>query len=92
MQGFMYISRMDAKLTLLLHKATIDKAKKYAESNHTSLDRLIENYLEGLVGRSKDEQELEISPFVRGLSSKVNLPEKDDAKQEYREHLKKKYS
>lgn len=83
---------MDAKLTLLLNKATIDKAKKYAEANHTSLDRLIENYLAALVGLLKDEQEVEISPFVRGLSSKVNLPEKDDAKQEYREHLKKKYS
>lgn len=85
-------ARMDAKLTLLLDKATIEKAKKYAEANHTSLSRLIENYLALLVGRPKDQKEIEISPFVRGLASKVELPKNFDAKKEYREHLDKKYS
>jgi hypothetical protein len=83
---------MDAKLTLLLNKATIEKAKKYAEANQTSLGRLIENYLAVLVGRSKSEQEIEISPFVRSLGSKVELPKNFDAKKEYRDHLEKKYS
>lgn len=83
---------MDAKLTLLLDKATIEKAKKYAEANQTSLGRLIENYLSLLVGRTKDENEIEISPFVRSLASKVELPKSFDHKKEYREHLVKKYS
>ena len=83
---------MDAKLTLLLDKATIEKAKKFAEANHTSLSRLIENYLALLVGRSKDEKEIEISPFVRSLGSKVELPKNFDARKEYRDHLDQKYS
>jgi hypothetical protein len=83
---------MDAKLTLLLNKATIEKAKKYAEANHTSLGRLIENYLAVLVGKSKSGQEIEISPFVRSLGSKVDLPKNFDAKKEYGDHLEKKYS
>lgn len=83
--------RMDAKLTLLLDKATIEKAKKYAEANHTSLGRLIENYLAVLVGRSKEEHGTEISPFVRNLGSKVDLPKKFDARKDYRDHLEKKY-
>lgn len=83
---------MDTKLTLLLNKATIEKAKKYAEANHTSLGRLIENYLDLLVGRSKDEREIEISPFVRSLGTKVKLPGNFDAKEEYRDHLDRKYS
>lgn len=83
---------MDAKLTLLLDKATIEKAKKYAEANHTSLGRLVENYLALLVGRPMDDKEIEISPFVRSLGSKVELPTDFDAKKEYREHLDKKYS
>jgi len=83
---------MDAKLTLLLNKATIEKAKKYAEANHTSLGRLIENYLAVLVSKSKAEQEIEISPFVRSLGTKVDLPKKFDARKEYRDHLEKKYS
>lgn len=82
---------MDAKLTLLLDKATIEKAKKYAEANHTSLGRLIENYLALLVGRSTKEKEMDISPFVRSLGSKQDLPKKFDAKKEYRDHLERKY-
>ncbi len=84
--------RMDAKLTLLLDKATIEKAKKYAEANQTSLGRLIENYLSLLVGRTKDATVIEISPFVRSLGSKVELPKNFDYKKEYHEHVEKKYS
>lgn len=83
---------MDAKLTLLLNKATIEKAKKYAEANQTSLGRLIENYLDLLIGRSKEEKDFEVSPFVRSLGTKVDLPKNFNARKAYREHLEKKHS
>ena len=82
---------MDAKLTLSLDRATIEKAKKYAEKNRTSLSRLIENYLSLLIGRTKKDKEIEISPFVRSLSSKVKLPRNFDPKKEYHDYLEKKY-
>ncbi|MCX6337136.1 MAG: DUF6364 family protein, partial [Bacteroidetes bacterium] len=36
---------MDTKLTLKLEQQVIENAKIYAKMNHTSLSKLIENYL-----------------------------------------------
>ncbi|HNR55078.1 MAG TPA: DUF6364 family protein [Flavobacteriales bacterium] len=82
---------MEAKLTIRIDKATLEKAKQYAKANHTDLDRLIENYLARLVAPATTEQELDISPFVRSLASKVKSSETINAKQAYREHLYRKY-
>ncbi|RYY06346.1 MAG: hypothetical protein EOP43_06640 [Sphingobacteriaceae bacterium] len=82
---------MDAKLTLKLNQKVIEKAKSYATEKHLSLSRLIENYLNSLTTDSKGEDEIEISPFVKSLSTGVKIPADFDDKKEYQSHLSKKY-
>ncbi len=84
---------MDTKLTLKLDKFVIDKAKEYASSHNRSLSRMIESYLKSLINRepNKDKDEIQISPFVRSLSSGVNIPSDYDYKKEYRDYLSEKY-
>jgi hypothetical protein len=40
---------MDTKLTLRLDQGVIDSAKRYAEDNHKSLSKLVEDYFKNLV-------------------------------------------
>jgi hypothetical protein len=54
---------MNTKLTLNLDKNIIESAKDYAKSNHTSLSKLIENYLNSLT--TKEEIERKVSPLVQ---------------------------
>jgi hypothetical protein len=77
---------MDSKLTLKLEKEVIEKAKFYAKSQHTSLSRLIENYLMTIT--SEEDQE-SITPLVKSLSGIIDLPE--DEKEDYSDYLTKKY-
>lgn len=88
------INVMDTKLTLKLDKFVIEKAKEYAASHKRSLSRLIESYLKSLVildsPESKDE--IQISPFVKSLSTGVNIPDDYDHKKEYTNYLSKKYN
>jgi len=79
---------MDLKLTLKLNEDLIERAKKYASSKKLSLSRLIENYLDSL---TKDDDEFEISPFVRSISSGKSIPEDFDSKKEYIDYLDRKY-
>jgi len=84
---------MDNKLTLKLDKFVIDKAKDYASSHKRSLSRIIESYLKSLINQEnqKNNDDIQISPFVRSLSSGINIPSDLDYKKEYREHLSEKY-
>ena len=82
---------MDTKLTLKLDKTVIEKAKEYAESHQKSLSRMIESYLQSLTNQEQTKDELEISPFVKSMSSGVHIPAKLDYKKEYRDFLIKKY-
>lgn len=82
---------MDTKLTLKLNQEIIEKAKIYASEKKLSLSRLIENYLNSLTVGAKDENSIEISPFVKSLSSGKKLPHDLDYKKEYSEHLLNKY-
>ncbi|MCB0735966.1 MAG: hypothetical protein KDC92_00540 [Bacteroidetes bacterium] len=82
---------MDAKLTLKLDKNVIEKAKDYAASQKRSLSRLIEAYLKSLVEKEVEQNELEISPFIKSLQSGSGVPVDVDSKKEYREHLDKKH-
>jgi hypothetical protein len=76
---------MDTKLTLKLDKDVIEKAKKYASSHKRSLSRIIESYLKALAIRedTENEDEIKISPFVKSMSSGVNIPADLDYKEEY---------
>ncbi len=77
---------MDSKLTLKLEKEVIEKAKFFAKSQHTSLSRLIENYLMTITSEEDPES---ITPLVKSLSGIIDLPE--DEKDDYSDYLTKKY-
>ena len=81
---------MDAKLTLKLNKEIIEKAKLYASDKKLSLSRLIENYLNALTSE-KTNNELEISDFVKSMSSKTGIPADYDYKNERATDLYKKH-
>ncbi len=80
---------MDTKLTLKLDKFVIEQAKKYASSHKRSLSRIIESYLRSLINRDKNDNEsdIEISPFVKSMSTGVNIPADLDYKSEILNHL-----
>ena len=84
---------MDTKLTLKLDKVVIEQAKEYASSHKRSLSRIIESYLRSLINRDKndDESDLEISPFVKSMSTGVNIPADLDYKSEILNHLVEKH-
>jgi hypothetical protein len=84
---------MDTKLTLKLDKFVIEQAKEYASSHKRSLSRIIESYLKSLINRDKndDVSDLEISPFVKSMSTGVNIPADLDFKSEIINHLTEKH-
>jgi len=84
---------MDAKLTIKLDKDVIDKAKEYASHQKRSLSRLIESYLNSLVNTasSPDDSEIEISSFVKSMSTGVQIPIDIETKKEYSDYLSEKY-
>lgn len=79
---------MDTKLTLKLESEVIEKAKKYAKQNKTSLSRMIENYLKSITGTAP--KAVEITPLVESLSGVINLKE-SDYKKSYTDYLSDKY-
>ena len=83
---------MDSKLTLKLNERVIERAKKYASNKKVSLSRLIENYLNSITQEQNDD--FEISPFVKSISSGKSIPADVDwktSRKEYTDHLDKKY-
>jgi len=84
---------MDTKLTLKLDKLVIEQAKAYASSHKRSLSRIIESYLRSLINRDKndDDSGIEISPFVKSMSTGVNIPADLDYKSEIFSHLIEKH-
>tara|TARA_R110000765_G_scaffold425581_1_gene538800 strand:- start:1385 stop:1633 length:249 start_codon:yes stop_codon:yes gene_type:complete len=81
---------MDTKLTLKLNKEIIEKAKKYASEQKLSLSRIVEFYLQSLT-KEAEEDEFEISPFVKSISTGKSIPADLDYKKEYSDHLMEKY-
>ena len=81
---------MDAKLTLKLNQRVIEKAKEYASNKKMSLSRIIEAYLQSLTSE-KETAEFEISPFVKSISTGIEIPTDLDSKKEYSDYLMGKY-
>ena len=81
---------MDTKLTLKLDQEIIEKAKQYASEKKLSLSRLIENYLNSLTS-NKTNDDLQISPFVKSLSSGIKIPADYDYKKDRADYLEQKY-
>lgn len=84
---------MDAKLTVKLNKNVIDKAKDYASAQNRSLSRIIESYLNSLVSHtnSVSDDEIQISAYVKSMSTGVHLPLDIDSKKDYSDYLSEKY-
>ena len=81
---------MDTKLTLKLDQEIIEKAKHYASEKKLSLSRLIENYLNSLTS-DKPKNELQISSFVKSLSSGIAIPADYDYKKDRADYLEEKH-
>ncbi|MDR9399659.1 DUF6364 family protein [Salibacter sp.] len=81
---------MDTKLTLKLNKDIIEEAKKYASQKKISLSKIVESYLQSLMSDNKGH-DLEISPFVKSMSTGTKIPTDIDIKEKYTEQLLKKY-
>ncbi len=84
---------MDTKLTLKLDKVVIDKAKEYAASHKRSLSRIIESYLKSLIDKESPESNdnIEISPFVKSMSTGIKIPGDFDYKKAYGDYLSEKH-
>ena len=83
---------MDTKLTLKLNKTVVEEAKKYAGKQNTSLSKIIESYLKLLTEKGETHQEeIEISPFVKSLSTGQKVPADIDEKSGYKEFLEEKH-
>ncbi len=78
---------METKLTLKLDRDVIQSVKHYAEKNHRSVSRLVEEYFRRLVG--EQEPKNEISPLVEELSGVIS--EKDLEGLDYTKYLEEKY-
>jgi hypothetical protein len=64
---------METKLTLRLDQVVIDSAKQYAENNHKSLSKLVEDYFKNLVYDYKPPKKY--PPLIERLSGVIS--EKD---------------
>lgn len=84
---------MDTKLTLKLDKFVIEQAKEYAASQERSLSGIIESYLKTLINRDniKNKNDIEISPFVKSISTGTKIPADLDYKSEIVNHLEEKH-
>ncbi|MBP7396893.1 DUF6364 family protein [Flavobacterium sp.] len=81
---------MDTKLTLKLDQEIIEKAKHYASEKKISLSRIVENYLNSLTS-DKENNDIQISPFVKSLSSGIEIPADYDYKKDRADYLEQKY-
>lgn len=80
---------MNTKLTLKLDDIIIEKAKEYAKKQHTSLSKMIENYLSTVTENTSDKEEVTL--LVKSLIGIVQLPKDYDPKKEYSNYLSDKY-
>ena len=80
---------MSKKLTLSINEIIIERAKKYAKQNKTSLSKLIENYLQSITESKTSEKE--ITPLVESLTGVIKLNSELDERKAYSAYLMEKY-
>ena len=81
---------MNTKLTIQLDGTVISRAKLHAQTQKTSLSKMIESYLRNITSVEK-KKDTEISPLVKSLMGVINLSESFDYKKEYTDYLIDKY-
>jgi len=72
---------MSTILTLTIDKSVIQKAKKYAKENESSLSDIVENFLKAITKDNKGG-EIEITPFVKSLKGSFKAPKDFDYKEQ----------
>lgn len=86
---FVYVIKMNSKLTLRISSSSVHRAKRFARKKKTSISKLVETYLDSL--NVEEKKEIKITPLVKKLSGVIKLPSDFDFKKAYGEHLRKKY-
>jgi hypothetical protein len=81
---------MNAKLTLKLNEAVIEKAKEYARKNKKSLSELVESFFKTLTAESEQGQ-TNYTPLTEELSGVLTVAELQDYQDQYADYLIKKY-
>ncbi len=76
------------KLTLSIDAAVVARAKRYAAGRRTSVSRLVEDYLDLLASRPRNEAP-QATPLLKRLQRGLAGHELDE--RSYREHLARKY-
>lgn len=76
----------ETKLTIRIERATLERAKRYAQEHGTSLTRLVTRHLERL---GAGDERLANAPVTRRLTG-VLPPEA--SLQDYRDHLERKHA
>lgn len=71
---------MNTKLTLMVNRDVITKAKIYAKSKGRSLSDIIENYLMAITKETKNPKEIELTPLVKSLKESFKMPDNFDYK------------
>jgi len=80
---------MDKALTLQIDSDVIEKSKRYAEKNATTLNVIIKSYLQLLA--TEKTATFEISPFVKSMTTKTDMPSDYNYKKDYYDYLDRKY-
>ena len=77
---------MNKKLTLSLDQQIIERAKRYAINNNTSLSKMIEAYFDSLTN-DDEAKDIKITPLVKSLSGVIKLPKDFDYKKSRSKYL-----
>jgi len=77
------------KLTLSIDEAVVDKAKRIAQANKTSVSALFSQFVESMAGQRA--RRARIGPLTRKLSGILELPPEKDYKELLTEALMDKY-
>jgi len=80
---------MNTKLTLSIDRDIIEQAKRFAQSQHQSLSKLIEGYLRQVTATT--ETSPAVTPLVARLSGVLDARKVENHKQEYADYLADKY-
>jgi hypothetical protein len=74
----------ETKLTIRVPRHLLEKAKRYAARNHTTLTNLIEAYLHNIPAEGQHEFSPIVQRLTGVLSQKVSI-------EDYHQHLEEKY-
>ena len=80
---------MNTKLTLSVDKKIIEEIKSYAKKHQVSLSKMVENYFNYIVHKTKPD--VKSSAIVEELTGIINLPVNFNEKEEYYNFLSEKY-